>query len=263
MVIGAGANGQPLNTAFGRKSSTTTIIGVSTRYNSLQLKLNRRFANGFHMTTSYTYSKSIDYCSDRTCTPYNQYNFEQNRARSNFDSTQVFVQSLMYQLPFGKGGRWLKSGPAAWLAGGWQLNGIITAQTGPPIDLQYSNAGLNAPFINNRPNVNGPVAIYGNFKTGVPWFDTTAFSAPADKTFGNVGRNVLTGPDLVNFDFSMFRTVAIGERLKLEFRAEIFNATNTLHFNNPGGTFGTSNFGLITSAVNDSRAVQLGAKISF
>lgn len=263
LVIGAGAAGQPLNTAFGRKSSTTTIIGVSTHYNSLQLKLNRRFANGFQMTTSYTYSKSIDYCSDRTCTPYNQYNFQQNRARSNFDNTQVFVQSLVYQLPFGKGGKWLKSGPAALLAGGWQVNGIITAQTGPPIDLQYSNAGLNAPFINNRPNVNGTVKIFGAFKTGVPWFDTSAFSAPADKTFGNVGRNVLTGPDLVNLDLSIFRTVALGEKVKLEIRGEAFNSTNTPHFNNPGGTFGTSTFGLITSAANDSRVVQLGAKISF
>jgi len=263
LVIGAGAAGQPLNTAFGRKASTTTIIGVSTRYNSLQLKLNRRFANGFHMTTSYTYSKSIDFCSDRTCTPYNQYDFRQNRARSNFDNTQVFVQSLVYELPFGKGKRWFTSGPAAWIGGGWQLNAIITAQTGPPIDLQYSNAGLNAPFINNRPNVNGQVEVFGNFKTGVPWFDVSAFSAPPDRTFGNVGRNVLTGPDLVNLDFSIFKTIVLTERLKLELRGEAFNATNTPHFNNPGGTYGTSNFGLITSAVNDSRVLQLGGKFSF
>ena len=89
------------------------------------------------------------------------------------------------------------------------------------------------------------------------------FSAPPDKTFGNVGRNILTGPDLVNFDGSLFRKIPINERITLELRAESFNVTNTPHFNNPGGTFGTSTFGLITSAVNDSRVVQLGVKLTF
>jgi len=263
LVIGAGAAGQPLNQAFGRKASTTTIIGVSTHYNSLQLKLNRRFSQGLQVTTSYTYSKSIDYCSDRTCTPYNQYDFQQNRARSNFDITQVFVQSVLYELPFGKGQRWLRTGPAAWLLGGWQVNGIITAQTGPPLDFQYSNAGLNAPFINNRPNLNGNVTTYGAFKSNTPWFDTSAFSAPADRTFGTAGRNILVGPDLVNLDGSLFRKIPITEKVTLELRAESFNLTNTPHFNSPGTTFGTSTFGIITSAANDSRVVQLGAKISF
>ena len=75
LVIGAGAAGQPLNQAFGRRASTSTIIGVSTNYHSLQAKLNRRFQNGFQVTTSYTYSKAMDYCSDRVCSPYNQYDF--------------------------------------------------------------------------------------------------------------------------------------------------------------------------------------------
>jgi hypothetical protein len=263
LVIGAGVAGQPLNQAFGRRASTTTVFGVNTHYNSLQMKLNRRYSQGLQVTTSYTYSKAIDYCSDRTCTPFNQYDFEKNRARSNFDITQVFVQSVLYELPIGKGGRWLRSGVAGWLLGGWQVNGIITAQTGPPLDLQYSNAGLNAPFINNRPNVNGPVTVYGNFKGGVPWFDTSAFSAPPDRTFGNVGRNILTGPDLVNLDASLFRKIPIREKVTLELRAESFNITNTPHFNSPGNIYGTSSFGLITSAANDSRMVQLGAKISF
>ena len=263
LTIGAGAAGQPLNAAFGRKASTTTIIGVSTHYNSLQVKLNHRYSHGFQLTTSYTYSKSIDYCSDRTCTPFNQFNFNLNRARSDFDRTHVFVQSVLYEVPIGKGGRWLTTGVAGWLLGGWQVNGVITAQTGGPLDLQYSNAGLNAPFINNRPNVNGPVTVYGVFKSGTTWFDTSAFSAPADKTFGNVGRGVLTGPDLLNLDASLFRKIPIREKFTLELRAESFNSTNTPHFNNPGGTFGSSTFGVITGAANDSRVTQLGAKLSF
>jgi len=262
-ILGAGAAGQPLNQAFGRRASTTSIIGVSTNYNSMQAKLNRRFSNGLQVTTSYTYSKAIDYCSDRTCTPYNQYYFPANRARSDFDHTQVFVQSFLYQLPFGKGGHWLRSGPMAWVAGGWQVNGVITAQTGSPLSFQYSSAGLNAPFINNRPNVNGPVETYGHFNAGTPWFDVTPFSAPSGTSFGNVGRNILTGPDLVNLDASLFRIIPLTEKTSIEFRAEAFNLTNTPHFNNPGTTFGTSTFGMITSAANDSRAIQLGAKLSF
>ena len=263
MVLGAGAAGQPLNVAFGRRTSTPTYIGVSTHHNSLQVKLNRRFANGFMLTTSYTYGKSIDYCSDRLCTPDNQYNFRLNRARSNFDNTHVYVQSFVYALPFGKGGRWVRSGAGNWLLGGWQLNGVFTAQTGTPLGLSYSNAGLNAPFINNRPNVNGPVAIYGNYASGTKWFDTSVFSAPADRTFGTAGRNILTGPGLVNIDFSLFKKFTFTERTTVELRAETFNFTNTPHFNNPGGTYGSSTFGVITGAANDSRIVQLGAKIAF
>ncbi len=263
LVLGAGAAGQPLNQAFGRRASTTTIIGVSTNYHSLQTKLNRRFSNGLLITTSYTFSKSIDYCSDRTCTPFNQFDFRLNRARSDFDRTHVYVQSFIYDLPLGKGKRWANSGIANWLIGGWQVNGLFSAQTGGPLNIQYSNASLNAPFINNRPNVNGAVAINGIVKTGATWFDTSKFSAPPDRTFGSVGRSILRGPGLRTFDFSLFRKFNFNERTTLELRGESFNLTNTPHFDNPGGTYGSATFGVVTSAVNDARTIQLGAKIRF
>lgn len=263
LVLGAGSAGQPLNQAFGRKTGTTTTVGVTTNYNALQAKLNRRYSNGFLLTTSYTYSKSIDYCSDRVCTPFNQWNFALDRATSDFNHTQVFTQSFLYELPFGKGKTWMPGGIGSWLLGGWQLNGIFTVQTGAPLDIQYSAASLNTPFINNRPNVNGPVKVFGRVNAGSPWFDTSAFSAPQSGSFGNVGRNILVGPDLVNLDFSVFRKFPIREKTTLEFRAESINLTNTPHFNNPGGTFGSAAFGMITSAQNDSRVVQLGAKLWF
>lgn len=263
MVLGAGAAGQPLNRAFGRRTSTTTVIGGNTHYHSLQVKLNRRFASGLMITTSYTYSKSIDYCSDRECTPFNQYDFEMNRAASDFNRTNVFVQSFLWELPFGKGRRWAQSGLASWLAGGWQMNGVFTAQNGGPINITYSNSSLNAPFINNRPNVSGNVEVYGVVKSGTPWFDTSQFSAPPDLVFGNVGRNILVGPGLINLDFSLFRKFSFTEQTVLELRGETFNLTNTPHFNNPGGTFGATNFGVITTAMADSRVVQLGMKLRF
>ena len=265
LLLGAGAAGQPLNQAFGRRANTTTAIGVSTQYHSLQAKLNRRFSKGLQITTSYTWSKSMDYCSDRVCTPQNQFDFKRNHARSDFDHAQVYVQSFLYEVPFGKGKKWLNSGPTGHIIGGWQINGVFTAQTGAPINVDYSNASLNTPFINNRPNVNGPVTVYGRVTSGQPWFDTSKFSGPAPNTFGNVGRNILTGPDLVNFDFSLFRKFSVTDRIQLELRAETFNLTNTPHFNNPGGTFASSTFGVVTSTVSaaDSRSVQLGAKLSF
>ena len=85
-----------------------------------------------------------------------------------------------------------------------------------------------------------PVTINGRVRAGQSWFDTSGFSAPASLTFGNVGRNILTGPDLVNLDFSLFRKFAFTEHMGLELRAETFNLTNTPHFNNPGGTFGSA-----------------------
>ncbi len=265
LVLGAGAAGQLLNQAFGRRTGTTTYIGVNTHYHSLQAKLNRRFSQGLQITSSYTWSKSMDYCSDRTCTPQNQFNISRNYAKSDFDHTHVFVESFLYELPFGKGKKWMNSGFSAWAIGGWQINGVFTAQSGAPINIDYSNASLNAPFINNRPDVAGSVTTYGKVTTIQKFFDITKFSAPAPLTFGNVGRNILIGPDLVDLDFSIFRKFAVRERFSLELRAETFNLTNTPHFNNPGGTFGSSNFGVVTSTVSaaDSRTIQLGAKLSF
>ncbi len=266
LVLGASAAGQPLNQLFGRRTSTNTTIGVNTHYHSLQAKLNRRYTNGLSITTSYTWSRAMDYCSDRECTPADQFNFRRNYARSDFDHTQVYVQSFLYELPFGRAKKWLNSGFTSHVLGGWQINGVFTAQTGAPINITYSNAGLNAPFINNRPNVNGPVEVYGKVTTSQTWFDTSKFSTPAVLTFGNVGRNILTGPDLVNLDFSVFRKFSLfKERVGLELRGESFNLTNTPHFSNPGGTFGSSTFGVVTSTVapTDSRSLQLGAKITF
>ncbi|MDQ6701234.1 MAG: hypothetical protein M3Z36_13725, partial [Acidobacteriota bacterium] len=84
-----------------------------------------------------------------------------------------------------------------------------------PLDIQYSNASLNAPVIVNRPNVNGPVAINGIVKTGATWLDTSKFSAPADRAFGNVGRGILRGPGLRNFDLSVGGEDTVLKRLKM------------------------------------------------
>jgi len=262
-IPGAGAAGQPLYEGFGRQSSTINLYyPTNTIYHSLQVKLDHRLAAGFMLTTAYTYSKAIDFATDHGSLAIPIYP-QLNRARSSADITHIFVQSYVYELPFGKGRRWLKSGPGAWTLGGWQVNGIFTAQSGAPLDITYSNVTLNAPYNINRPNVAGVPSIFGAVGKHALWFDTSLFSAPATATFGNVGRDILSGPGLVNLDLSLFRNFSITERMKMEFRFESFNFTNTPHFNNPGTVFGNPDFGQVTTALPDQRVVQFGLKLSF
>ena len=261
-IPGAGAAGQPLNLLFGRRAETRTWVRTDTNYQSFQVKLDRRLSADFLLTTAYTYGKAIDYSADNGGL-FDHLRVRENRARSNFDRTHVFVQSYIYDLPFGPTRRWLKSGPASWLLGGWQINGIFRGQTGLPLNITFSAATLNAPGNGNRPNVAGSPEILGGVGRGSLWFDTSKFSAPATNTFGNVGRNILTGPGFVNLDLSVFRKFQIGEQFAFELRVESFNVTNTPHFNNPGSTFGGAGFGEVTTAIQDQRQFQFGAKIVF
>ncbi len=262
LVPGAGAAGQPLNILYGRRASTSIASGSSTNYHSLQTKFDRRFAAGFMLTTAYTFSKAIDYCSDRDCGMFNQINWRENRARSDFDRTHIFTQSFILELPFGKGKKWITNGIGNHILGGWQTNGVLSLQSGAPINITFAATTLNAPFNSNRPNVTGTIQKPGLIGAGAQYLDPAAFTAPTPATFGNLGRNVVTGPGLVNLDLSLFRKFAIHEKAKLEVRFETFNFANTPQFNNPGSTFGTPTFGQVTTS-GSARVVQLGAKIAF
>ena len=275
--LGAGREGQPLWSSFRRDAATNlSFIGVSTNYNSLQVKLDRRFSGGFQLTTAYTWSKSIDYSQDNGGYTY-LINSARSRARSDFDRRHMLNQSYIWELPFGRGMRFANSGIWAKLAGGWQVTGILSAMTGQALNISAPNATLNAPGNANNPNyiVSGelPVSKVVNFRaTGrnqPTWFDINAFQAAAPNTFGNVGRNAFTGPGFFNLDLSGFRRFKIGERYTVEIRAESFNFTNTPQYPNPDGGFGNANFGQITnagigsSADGGSRQIQFGLRFLF
>jgi len=260
---GSGLNGQPLYRKFGVRSTVVDdYFPTDVDYHSLQVKFDRRFSNGFLLTTAYTYSKAIDYAGDYGGLLINTFP-EMNRGRSNDNPTHIFVQSYIWEVPFGPKKRWLHSGPGRWLLGDWQVNGILTLQSGLPLNITAPSATLNAPGNGNRPNVNGNPAIYERVGVGQLWFDTSVFSAPAAATYGNVGRNILRGPGFANLDFSLFRRFPVTERVSSELRVESFNFTNTPHFNNPSGSFGSAAFGQVTSAQADSRLVQFGLKVTF
>ncbi len=269
LLAGAGQFGQPLYNQFGRRGVTNVrFVGAHASYQSMQVKLDRRFSKGFLMTTAYTWSKAIDYSNDNGGLSF-YINQRRNRSRSDFDHQHVFVQSYVYELPFGKGKKYLTAGVPALVAGGWQINGILTAQSGPPINFTFNSASLNAPGNNNSPSQNGPVAVSKavSLRGGPGWFDTSVFSTPAPGAFGNAGRNSLTGPGYFNLDFSVFRKFQVRERATAEFRFESFNFTNTPQYDLPNGELGNASFGRITGVLTAvgaaSRQIELGLRLVF
>jgi hypothetical protein len=265
--IGEGANGQPFNQLFGRRDAINNIyFGTNSNYHSMQVKLDRRFTNGFALTTAYTWAKAIDSIGADNGGFRYYINPERNRARADGDIRHVFVQSYVYELPFGKGKAMVASGPAAWIVGGWQLNGILTLQTGGPFNLSVPGGIVNAPGSSNDPNLVGAYRVTKGIGAHTTWFDPSAFAQPAAGTFGSVGRNTFSGPGLFNLDASLFRKFTITERVRAELRVESFNFTNTPKFNNPNGDITSPNFGRVTGAQgapNGPREFQLGLKVTF
>jgi hypothetical protein len=261
---GQGVQAEPLNQKFGKQVAVNEWVRTDTEYNALQVKLDHRFSNGLLLTTAYTFGKGINYTDDNGGLSIPAV-LALNRGRTGYDRTHSFVQSYVYELPFGPSKRWLQSGFGRWVAGDWQVNGIFSAYSGLPLNFGISSTSLAAPGNANRPNLIGQFKVLGGIGPGSQWFDTSAgvFSAPAQFTYGNMGRNLFSGPSYVNLDFSLFRKFRLTERVGGEFRVESFNFTNTPHFSNPGTTFGNANFGQVTGTLGDPRRIEFGLKLTF
>ncbi|HEY1339444.1 MAG TPA: carboxypeptidase regulatory-like domain-containing protein [Bryobacteraceae bacterium] len=280
-VFNSGAAGRPYNQKFGRTNDINyRYAGYSNNYNSMQVKADRRFHGGFLMTTAYTWSKAMGYSAEDG----GLWNYIQPRrsyAPLDFDRTHTFVQSYLYELPFGKGKPLAQTGAPKWILGGWQINGILTLMTGRPVTFG-TTVSANTPGSSQTPDQIGEInithAIAGTIGTAA-WFDITPFKQPLDadgKTphFGNMGRNDFRGPGLGDLDLSLFRKFEITERIKLEFRAETLNLTNSPAFSNPNATVGDVNFGKVQSTLaglisnqgtggTGPRQLQLGLKLTF
>jgi hypothetical protein len=265
-VVGLpGNNGRPLFLPFGKAADVTTWIGTSTEYNSLQTKLDRRFSNGLLVTTSYTLGRGMSYTNgDSNSGVATPADLQRSWARTDQDRLHSFVESFLVQLPWGPDRKWLRDGVASQILGGWQVSGIFAAQSGSPINITMSNATLNAPGNTQRPDVSGTPKVLGGIGSGVSWFDTSVFSSPPPNTFGNAVRNgVIDGPAYVNLDATIAKLLSFGH-VKGEARIDIFNITNTPHFNNPNGTFLTAAFAQITSTVaNSERSMRFGLRLMF
>ena len=257
LKLGAENNGRPYYQKYGRTASILSFLPTNTSYNSLQAKLDRRFRNGLMVTTSYTLGKAIDYTEETGIgTPAN---LELSKGRPNYDRKHVFAASFIYDVPFFREG----NGVLHWVLGGWQFSGIFTAYSGTPITFTASNATLRAPGNTQRPNVSGTPEVYGDIGPGQKYFDTSVFSAPAQDTWGNMKRDdSIDGPGFWNLDASLVKRFWIGRRVSFELRADAFNLTNTPHFNNPNGAFGSATFGEINSSFGQ-RLVRFGARLQF
>jgi outer membrane receptor protein involved in Fe transport len=251
---GTGLAGVPLFQKFGRTATTTLrAYGVDSFYNALQASVEKRLARNVAFTAAYTWSRSIDYTSNNGGLG-NPIVLEFNKAVSDFDRTHSFTLSHTIELPLGRGQKYLSHGPAAAILGGWQVNGIFQSFSGRPFSVTMSNSQLNGgPSNAQRPDQLRYPSISGAVGPGTQWFDVSAFAPPppppAPSRFGTAGRNTLRGPILVNYDFSVFKSFALTEKKRLEFRTEFYNLTNTPHFNQPAGNFSASSFGSITSTI--------------
>ncbi|HEY3443353.1 MAG TPA: TonB-dependent receptor [Paludibaculum sp.] len=262
-VVGKGNLGQPQFGPFGRTASTNILYaGYSSMYHAFQMKLDRRFSTGLSVTTAYTFSKGMAFQQGDDGGAMFNINFRRNYARNDFDRTQTFVQSYIYDLPFGKGKKWLNSGLASTVIGGWRMNGILTLMTGTPLNFSASGNGLNAPGNSQTPDQIAPITLPKGIAFGNEWFSRSSFAVPVGAVFGTVGRNAMSGPGFFNLDFSLFKIFAITERMKMEIRAESFGVTNTPQFSNPNTALGNASFGFITGA-GGGRQMQIGAKFNF
>lgn len=265
--IGKGAAGRPLFQQFGRTADTTVYFrGFSSMYNALQLKINRRFHNGLAITTAYTLAKGMSYQTGDDGGIWTYINPRRSYARTDFDRHQTFVQSYVYDLPFGVGRKWMHSGLVAKVLGGWQLNGVLTLMTGTPLTFGANGNTLNTP---GSPQTADQVAdvtkLYGintPSKGGSPWFSLASFVQPTGARFGTSGRNILSGPNFFNADASLFKIFNFTEKIKAELRAESFSVTNTAQFSNPTTDVSNANYGYITGA-GGARGMQMGFKLSF
>ncbi len=250
---------QPINGV--RPFPTITLIDGTTRsgnvinevasfgnsnYNALWITANKRMARGLQFNASYMWSKSLDYNSRNTqgIVMQNSYNPRDNYGLSDFDARHHFGMHYVYDLPF-KGSKGIL--PARFVEG-WELSGVLSAQSGNPVTITLAGT---SPLTNVagtvRPDQNGvPKLERSNF---VNFFNPLVFRAPATGQFGNSRRNTVIGPRFFDWDFSLLKTTAITERVKVEFRTEFFNILNHPNFGQPGGSCNPSTVAFTVYAI--------------
>jgi len=259
--------GGSINPAGVGQINAYEMVGNGT-YNGLQAKLTRRLASGLQVNGTYTWSHAIDNADDilanaptgilvgNNGTPLLQY----QRGNSNNDQRQLFAAAAIYDLPFGRGRMFGQNMPAAldYVVGGWQWNNIIQLASGTPMDIE---GAPNSP--NGRPD------YHGGCKTNVAWnvwisCPSGAFTAPAGLV-GDLPRNYFPGPGTHTWDTSVVKSISIAERVKTEFRAQVYNLTNTPQFQFPDTNYNNGDFGqLLNPRLSPAnRELELALRLSF
>jgi len=215
---------------------------ASNNYNSLQVKLEKRFSTGLQLLSHYTWSRNMDYSGtyfpvDAT---YSYGPADNNRAHS-------FTIASLWEVPYGKGRRWGNniSKPVDWLVGGWQTNGVFNWASGLPFTPSYQSCNSDRDSGWCRPDVAGQwqasdPSQFGWFNTSPTLLNTNGqvsgpWQRPQRGVQGNVGRNALWGPHFTQLDMSFFKTFSVSEKVKLQYRAEAFNFANHTNLGQPNG----------------------------
>jgi len=279
----AGQNYNQLVPFQGFHSIRLAENGANGSYNSLQLDLHANMVKGLMGQFGYTYSRAIDpatgssgngYDLNDISNPYVGWKFD--NGPSVFDRTHVAFVNFVYDLPIFKnsGSRMLRS-----TLGGWQLSGIVTMETGAPLNVVArggSSATSIIPNVDNRqagarPNLVGRISYpKAQVANGIQWFDPNSFANPAPGTYGDLGHNALRGPGRDNWNLAFHKSFIFSESRgsALELRAEAYNVWNHTQLKadvqngNYGADLNGSNFGVITQAY-DPRVFQLGVKVTF
>lgn len=259
VIPGTGITTSPLAEVYSHRNDGNSS------YHALLTKVERRFANGFTLLSSYTFSKAIgDTCGGAAqgnttgCGYQDPRNMRAEKSIDNQDIPHRFVASTLYDLPLGRSIQLPKYVSAA--IGGWSVGSIFTVQSGVPFTPTVAGnpANIGSISIVNRPDIVGDV--YGAERTLAQDFNVAALARNGTFALGNSGRNILRQRSQFVWDFSALRTWQLLEALRLQFRFEAFQFTNTPRFGVPGSTLGAANFGVITSA-NTPRNLQFGLKL--
>jgi hypothetical protein len=242
------------------------------QYNSFMAKAQRRFSLGATFLSSYTWAKAIDTGSairvhlGQALFPQDNHCVHCERGLSSFHSAHRFVSSGLFELPFGKGKRYLSgSGIRDVLVGGWQAGSIVTLQSGFPfsalLNAQRSNTTGN---ISDRPNATGQsVSLPRGQQDPERFFNTAAFAIQPFGSFGNAGRNVVMGPGVIAWDFSALKNFKVHEAQQLQFRFEAFNLPNHPNWDMPGFLVDRVDFGKVRGTRTPMRELQFGLKYVF
>ncbi len=284
-VIGADQAGQPLFPRYGRAVETSLIGPMGdNNYHSLQATLTKRYSGGLQTNVAYTWSKAMGWCCNEDnnggpLVPALNYT-SLNYVPLNFDRTHNLQFTATYELPFGKGKKFAGNKAVNMIAGGWQINTLSSFMTGTPVRVTSDGGSLRLPGSTQRADqVKQEVAVLGGIGRGTPYFDPFAFERVLEPRFGSAGFNSLRGPSFINTDLGLFRRFDIKEKINLQFRAELFNWTNTPKFANPSSAINnriTNPAGQFTGGVfevtgtnaggrepNGDRMLRLGLKLTF
>jgi hypothetical protein len=262
----------------------TELHDYSSISHALQVRFEKRFSSGWSMLDSYTWQHTIGQTEENEyLEPQNTHDLAAERGDNGPDYRHQFTSAWSYELPLGPGKRFASgTGATRWIAGGWQLNGIIALYSGqaftPLLSYDPTNTGSGAPRpdIVGDPNQAGPVAANPTcvaptqIHTLQSWYNPCAFVIPPSigggqtaTQFGDAGRGILRGPDSTNVDLSLFKNFRITEQTLLQFRTEVFNLFNHPQFGLPGMTVDVPGAGSISGTTGSSRQIQFALKLNF